>query len=75
MKVNVLQVEDAKFLRKWHYWSIWVDVAVYDYGGSGFLLQMKVSRLNKKSFRNVPFRKIYSPSVSKVGDLTQMSGE
>ena len=75
MKVNVLQVKDAKFLRKWHYWSMWVDVAVYDRGDNGYLLQMKVSRLNKKSFRAVCFDKWTYATVSMVGDLIQMSGE
>ena len=73
MKVDVLQVEKATFHSKWHFWSNWVDVAVYDYA-SCFLLQMSVSRFNKKRFRSVQIT-AYDVSHGQVGDLTAMSNK
>ena len=68
MKVNVLQVEDAKFHSFMHFWSNWVDIAVYDYA-SGYLLQMSVSRFNKKKFRSVKLG-VHGAKVISIGDLT-----
>ena len=54
MKVPVLQANEAPF-RRCRWWSDWVDVAVFDYVHSGYLLQMKVNRINGKSFRAIKF--------------------
>lgn len=73
-KVNVLTVEDAK-IKRWRWWSNWVDVAVIDYAGDSYLVQMKISRTNAKAFR---CRKttgrftVVGVSSSAIGDLTQM---
>jgi len=75
MKVDVLQVEQAKFHSKWHFWSNWVDVAVYDYNSTPFLLQMSVSRFNRKRFRSyrITGRLWYRQArCSEIGDLTAM---
>lgn len=77
MKVNVLQVQDATF-RRFRRWSMWVDVAVYDYECTPYLLQMQVNRSNKKRFRSVRITGsiIYRQANSQViGDLTAMSRE
>lgn len=77
MKIDVLTVNDVE-IKKWRWWSNWVDVAVFDhefYQSRGYLLQMKVSRFNKKRFKCVPFKRSLihpaHPSISEVGHLTQ----
>ena len=65
MKINVLQVEQAEFHSFMHFWSNWIDVAVYDYAG-GYLLQMSVSRFNKKKFRSVMIPK-WNVSTEAIG--------
>lgn len=76
MKVNVLQVEQAKFKNSWCWWSQWIDVAVFDYGCRGYLLQMKISRLNRKEFIAVAMSGIIAEALAgRIGDLTQMSRE
>jgi hypothetical protein len=75
MKVNVLQVEDAKF-KKFCWWSNWIDVAVYDYSSTPYLLQMKVNRFNKKSFKSTRMAGsiVYRQTTCReIGDLTSMS--
>lgn len=69
MKVNVLQVDEVKFHSFMHFWSNWVDVAVYNYA-SGYLLQMSVSRFNKKKFRSVKLG-VYDTKAESIGDLTK----
>ena len=74
MKVDVVQVKDAEFRYKWSYWSMWIDVCVYKFGYDGYLLQMSVSRTNRKKFRSAPYSASPFKSVDAghVGDLTQM---
>lgn len=75
MKVDVIQVEEAKFKRlRW--WSNWVDVAVFNYDCKPFLLQMRISRTNKKQFSAVCMtgKFLYRQStVQEIGDLTPMA--
>ena len=74
MKVEVLTVEDVK-ISKWRFWSNWIDVAVFDFAGYGYLLQMKISRFNGKRFRCVPYTGFFSTAhatCNSAGDLTQM---
>lgn len=73
MKVDVVQVEDVKFGR-FCYWSNWIDIVLFEFGGKTFLMQMKISRRNKKAFRSVAVtgEGIYRISVGSVGDLTEM---
>jgi hypothetical protein len=74
MKVEVLQVEQAKF-SKYRWWSNWVDIAVYDYECTPFLLQMSVNKFNKKRFRSVRMTgtfKYRQASCSAIGDLLPM---
>lgn len=52
MKVNVLTDLDVTF-KKYFWWSKWVDIAVFDANKNAYLIQMSVSRLNKKKFRSV----------------------
>lgn len=75
MKVDVLTVSDVE-IKKWRWWSNWIDVAAFNYGGDGYLLQMKVSRTNSKKFRAVAYKAIYNlvhASINEAGDLTQMA--
>ena len=75
MKVDVIEVSEAGFGR-FSWWSNWVDVAVFDYGSDSYLIQMKVSRKNKKKFRNTKlsgrFYQLAEVSLKDVGNLTQM---
>ncbi len=74
MKINVLQVSDTK-IRPWCWWSDWVDVAVFNFADSGYLLQMQVSRRNAKRFKVRAFKgmlDVAHPDCQKVGDLAQM---
>lgn len=73
MKVDVIQVDEASFCR-FSWWSKWIDVAVYDFNCTPFLIQMKVSRFNKKKFRSerITGRVYRQASCSQIGDLTQM---
>lgn len=74
MKVNVLQVAGATFPRL-SWWPNWVDVCIYDYECAPYLLQMQVSRRNKKRFRNtrisgsIIYRQV---RTDVIGDLVQM---
>ncbi len=71
MKVDVLQVSGAK-IGRFSWWSNWVDVSVFNYGGYGHLLQMKVSRSNKKKFRTSGFCSSYKrphATINEAGDL------
>ena len=73
MKIDVLTVNDVE-IKKWRWWSNWVDVGVFNGGSFGYLLQMKVSRCNGKKFKCVPFNGFFSsahPSISQAGNLTQ----
>lgn len=75
-KVNVITVEQAAFPR-FAWWSNWIDIAVFNFGGEGYLLQMHVSRRNKKQFRAAPFQSRISAvyaTTDQAGDLTQMEG-
>lgn len=76
MKVDVLQVREVTF-GKFGWWSNWVDIAVYDYDYRPWLIQMSISRTNKKKFRSVCITGIvYKQStISTVGDLTKMKSE
>lgn len=74
MKVNVITVADVK-IKKWCWWSNWIDICVFQYGYAGYLLQMRVSRNNAKQFKQRQFASTLSSancSVLDAGDLTQM---
>ena len=74
MKVNVITINEIKVPR-WRRWSDWIDVAVFNFCGTGHLLQLSVNRRNKKRFRAIPFKTFghaaYA-SVEVTGDLKQM---
>lgn len=76
MKVEVATVEDAKF-RKWSWWSDWIDISIFDYGCMPYLVQMSVSRRNKKRFRSVCLTgwKYRQSHCVDIGNLTQMKGK
>lgn len=74
MKVDVITVAEVK-IKRWRWWSDWIDVAVFDWGGGGYLLQMKVSRTNAKRFYAVPFQGFTQTPHASTGhaeDLVQM---
>lgn len=77
MKVDVLTIDDVTF-KWWQWWSNWVDVAVFDYFSTPFLLQMRVSRTNEKMFnaKRITGKYIYRQSTClEIGDLVQMSAK
>ncbi|QBQ71165.1 hypothetical protein S0112_050 [Shewanella phage S0112] len=73
MKVDILQVEEATF-KRFHWWSNWVDVAVYNYDSKPYLIQMRISRTNRKKFRSVCITGFSNnlSNTSHIGDLTHM---
>ena len=74
MKVDVLTIEDIA-IPKWRWWSNWIDVAVFNFGGYGYLLQMKISRTNVKKFTTRSFSGVISAAhanAAEVGSLTAM---
>jgi hypothetical protein len=77
MKVNVLQVSDATFRRRFSWWSQWIDIAVFDYASTPHLIQMRVSRANGKSFRSIDMTGWGTKlcNTREVGDLTPMRRE
>ena len=76
MKVDVITVEDAK-IGRWRWFSNWIDVAVFDYECRPWLVQMRVSRTNAKSFRAVSItgRQYKQTSSLVIGNLTQMKAK
>lgn len=74
MKVNVMVVEDI-VIRRFRWWSNWIDICIYDFDGSSYLVQMRISRTNAKSFRSVKTTGIFSWGCgsSVIGDLTGMT--
>jgi len=74
MKVKVLQVKNAKFKYRFSWKSYWVDVAIFDYNCTPFLLQMRVNRLNGKSFKStrITGKKYLQSTCREIGDLTPM---
>ena len=75
LKVNVLQIDNAIF-KKWSWWSNWIDVAVFDYRSTPFLLQMRVDRFNRKSFNAIRMTGTFAQSTCReIGDLTPMQAE
>jgi hypothetical protein len=75
MKVEVLTVEQVKISR-WKWWSNWIDIAVFNYECRPYLIQMRISRTNAKSFRCVSTVGIFYRQCSclEIGNLTQMKG-
>ncbi len=74
MKVDVITINDIS-LPRFRCWSNWIDVAVFNYGGTGHLLQMSVNRRNAKRFRAIPFKTWVNTayaSIETTGDLKQM---
>ena len=75
MKVDVIEVGQAVFGR-FSWWSNWIDVAVFNNSTQPYLIQMQVSRKNKKKFRSVKISgkewQLRQVRVEQVGDLTQM---
>lgn len=73
MKVDVLTVADVS-IKRWHWWSNWIDIAVFDYQSRPYLIQMRVSRTNAKQFQSIsmvgPWYK--QATTREIGDLTQM---
>lgn len=75
MKVDVVTVNDV-VIGKFRWWSNWIDVCVFNFGGYGYLLQMSVSRRNAKRFRASSFRGyVAHADCGQVGDLVQMRRE
>lgn len=75
MKVDVLTVNEIS-IPEWRWWSNWIDVAVFNFGGGGYLLQMKVSRRNSKRFKAVALKAAHNAAhatIAEAGDLLQMT--
>lgn len=76
MKVDVLTVADVP-IKRWHWWSNWIDVAVFDYQSRPYLIQMRISRTNAKQFQAIsmigPWYK--QATTHEIGNLTQMKAE
>ena len=74
MKVDVITVEEVP-IGKWSWFSRWIDIAVFDYECRPWLVQMRVSRTNAKSFRAVSITGRYykQTTAQQIGDLTQMT--
>lgn len=72
MKVDVITVAEATFKSRWRWWSNWIDVALFDNGSKPWLVQMRVSRTNRKQFRAHPITGWGFATVCEIGDLTQM---
>lgn len=72
-KVNVFTADDVDF-GKLRWWSNWIDVSTYNYDNKPWLIQMKISRTNKKKFRSVNISGMSAGIVrlGDIGDLTQM---
>ena len=77
MKVNVLQVSDATFRHRFSWWSQWIDIAVFNYASTPYLIQMRVSRAHGKSFRSIDITGWGAKlcNTSEIGDLTPMRRE
>jgi len=74
MKVEVLTKDDVP-IRKYRWWSDWIDISIFDSGYTGYLLQMQISRTNKKKFKCVKmssFIGLITPETNQVGELTSM---
>ena len=75
MKVDVIEVSQAVFGR-FSWWSNWIDVAVFNHGTEPYLIQMSVSRKNKKKFRSVKISgkqwQLRQVNAEQIGGLTQM---
>ncbi len=72
MELKDITEANLKF-RSYRYWSDWVDMGLFNYGGDGYLLQMSVSRFNGKKFRGVPLKKITNlahPNYAEVSNGT-----
>lgn len=76
-KVSVVTDLDVEFKSKFSWWSKWVDISVFTYNSQPFLVQMRVSRSNKKKFRSTSMNGfIYRQATAQqIGDLIQMSSE
>jgi len=73
-KVTVMSADQAKF-RPFRWWSNWVDVAVYTHDRKMYLLQMSISKTNRKRFVSTDVtgnNNYYPRSIMDVGDLIQM---
>lgn len=57
MKLEDIKSAKIKF-RKFHFWSDWIDMGVFDYASTGYLLQMSTSRFNSKKFKCVPLKRL-----------------
>ena len=85
MKINITQADQVKF-KVWSWWSDWIDISIVptslefssylsnatnaDLDVKSALLQMKISRLNKKKFNVVAI----NASIDVSESLTSMSG-
>jgi hypothetical protein len=73
MKVDVITVADVE-IGRWRWHSNWIDIAVFDYRCQPWLLQMRISRTNAKSFRAVSMVGFAyrQATTTDVGSLQQM---
>ena len=72
MKVKVLTVDDVE-IKNWHWWSDWIDIAVFNYASNGYLLQMKVSRNNSKKFKTTSFKSRFGFAHASIGEIGNLA--
>ena len=74
-QVSVLTIEDVE-IKRWRWYSNWIDIAVFDYQSRPWLVQMRVSRMNGKQFRSISITGIWykQTTAAQIGDLVQLPG-
>ena len=74
-KVDVVTADDFSY-GNFQWWSKWIDIAVVELNCEPFLIQMKVSRFNKKKFNAIKMNGksgFYPVNYNSIGDLTPMN--
>ena len=74
-QVSVLTVCDVE-IKRWRWYSNWIDIAVFDYNSRPWLVQMRISRFNGKQFRSVSMTGFgyKQTTAAQIGDLVQLPG-
>ncbi len=63
MELKDITDAELKF-RPYRFWSDWVDMGMFNYACSGYLLQMSVNRFNGKRFKSVKLQSLLSLAES-----------
>ena len=69
--IRILTVDDVE-IKKFRWWSSWIDVTVCNNGAYAYLLQMKINRLNSKKFKSINIGSSgINVALSQVDNLVQ----